>query len=146
MLLGTHPGDLGETCALTLLLGGLFLIVTRVISPIIPCVYVGGVFVLKFGLEMLLPGMSIQMAAMQALAGMLQGGLLLGAFFMATDYVTSPMNPKGMVLFGVGIGLLTVIIRVFGSYPEGISFAILIMNATVPLINKYVKPKRYSPN
>jgi electron transport complex protein RnfD len=73
----------------------------------------------------------------------LSGGLMLGAIFMATDYVTSPMTIRGMVIFGVGIGILTVLIRVFGSYPEGVSFAILIMNAFVPVINKYVKPARF---
>jgi electron transport complex protein RnfD len=74
---------------------------------------------------------------------MLTGGMLLGSIFMATDYVTSPMSTKGMIIFGVGIGVLTVLIRQFGAYPEGISFAILIMNATVPLINMYCKPKRF---
>jgi electron transport complex protein RnfD len=75
---------------------------------------------------------------------LLSGGLLLGSFFMATDYVTSPMTPKGMIIFGVGIGILTVLIREFGSYPEGVSFAILIMNATVPLINRSARPKRFA--
>ena len=74
----------------------------------------------------------------------LTGGILLGAIFMATDYVTSPMIPKGMIIFGIGIGVITVVIRVFGAYPEGVSFAILIMNAFVPLINKYFKPKRFA--
>jgi electron transport complex protein RnfD len=74
---------------------------------------------------------------------LLTGGVLLGAFFMATDYVTSPMTTKGMLIYGAGIGFLTIIIRNFGSYPEGVSFAILIMNALVPLMNKYIKPKRF---
>jgi electron transport complex protein RnfD len=74
---------------------------------------------------------------------LLTGGIFLGAIFMATDYVTSPMTKKGMVIFGVGIGIITVVIRVFGGYPEGVSFAILIMNAIVPLINRYCKPKRF---
>ncbi len=73
----------------------------------------------------------------------LTGGVLLGAIFMATDYVTSPMNPKAMIIYGCGIGLLTVVIRVWGAYPEGVSFAILIMNAFVPLMNTYIKPKRF---
>ncbi len=73
----------------------------------------------------------------------LAGGVLLGAIFMATDYVTSPMNPKSMIIYGFGIGLITVIIRVWGAYPEGVSFAILIMNAFVPLMNAYIKPKRF---
>jgi len=71
------------------------------------------------------------------------GGLMLGAVFMATDYVTSPMNPRGMLVYGVGIGIITVVIRAFGAYPEGVSFAILIMNAFTPLINTYIKPKRF---
>ena len=74
---------------------------------------------------------------------LLTGGVMIGAIFMATDYVTSPMNPVGMWIFGIGIGLLTAIIRVWGAYPEGVSFAILIMNAFVPLLNRYVKPKRF---
>jgi electron transport complex protein RnfD len=74
---------------------------------------------------------------------LLSGGLLLGAIFMATDYVTSPMNPGGMILYGVGIGIITVVIRIFGSYPEGVQFGILIMNAFTPLINKYMKPRRF---
>ena len=74
---------------------------------------------------------------------LLTGGVLLGAIFMATDYVTSPMNPKAMIIYGCGIGILTVIIRVWGAYPEGVSFAILIMNAFVPLMNAYIKPKRF---
>jgi electron transport complex protein RnfD len=74
---------------------------------------------------------------------LLSGGLLLGAIFMATDYVTSPMTKKGMIIYGVGIGIITVVIRLFGAYPEGISFAILIMNAFTPLINRFVKPKRF---
>jgi electron transport complex protein RnfD len=77
------------------------------------------------------------------LTQLLSGGLMLGAIFMATDYVTSPMNPKGQLIYGVCIGLLTVIIRLFGAYPEGMSFAILIMNAFTPLINTYIKPKRF---
>jgi electron transport complex protein RnfD len=71
------------------------------------------------------------------------GGILLGAFYMATDYVTSPMNPRGMIIYGIGIGFITMVIRIFGSYPEGVSFAILIMNGFVPLINKYIKPRRF---
>ncbi len=74
---------------------------------------------------------------------LLTGGILLGAIFMATDYVTSPMIPKGMIIYGIGIGVITVIIRTFGAYPEGVSFAILIMNGFTPLINRYVKPKRF---
>ena len=77
------------------------------------------------------------------LFNILTGGLLLGSIFMATDYVTSPMAPKGMVIYGIGIGVLTVLIRYFGSYPEGVSFAILIMNSIVPLLNKYIKPARF---
>lgn len=134
LLLGTHPGVLGETCALTLILGGVFLIATRIISPIIPGVYIGGVFVLKLLLSAG-AGASIQVASMQALSGILQGGLLLGAFFMATDYVTSPYTRAGKVVFAVGLALLTTAMREWSNMAEGVSYAILLINLVVPYIN-----------
>ena len=132
MFLGTTGGVLGETSALALLIGFAYLLIKKVISPAIPVTYVATVAVLAvlFGQD--------------PLVHVLGGGLLLGAIFMATDYVTSPMTHKGMWIYGIGIGLLTVIIRIFGAYPEGMSFAILIMNGLTPLINRYCKPKRFA--
>lgn len=134
LLLGTHPGVLGETCALTLLLGGVFLMVTRIISPIIPGVYIGGVFVLKLLLSAG-GGASIQVASMQALSGVLQGGLLLGAFFMATDYVTSPYTRSGKLVYAIGLAILTTAMREWSNMAEGVSYAILLMSLVVPYIN-----------
>ena len=135
--LGFVPGTIGETSALLLIIGGVYLVFKKVISPIIPCVYVAvvAIFVLIFG------GHGFDLSYMAA--QIFSGGLMLGAIFMATDYSTSPMTVRGGVIFAVGIGLITMCIRLWGAYPEGMSFAILIMNACVPLINKYVKPKRF---
>lgn len=135
---GKMGGSLGEIAACTIIAGFLYLLITRVISWHIPVSIISTVFVLT-GIMWLIdptananPGFHI-----------LSGGLLLGSVFMATDYVTSPMTHKGMIIFGIGIGLITIIIRRYGAYPEGIQFAILIMNAFVPLINSYLKPKRF---
>ena len=135
--LGFIPGTIGETSALLLIIGGVYLVFKKVISPIIPCVYVAvvAIFVLIFG------GHGFDLSYMAA--QIFSGGLMLGAIFMATDYSTSPMTVRGGVIFGIGIGAITMCIRLWGAYPEGMSFAILIMNACVPLINKYVKPKRF---
>ena len=127
MFLGFHGGSTGEVCALALLIGGIYLIVRKVISPIIPCAFIGTVFL--FGL---LATGSLYWAVFHVLAG----GVMLGAFFMATDYVTSPKLPLGQLLFGIGCGLITMSIRLFGSYPEGVSFSILLMNLCTPLFNK----------
>ena len=126
MFLGFHGGSTGEVCALALLIGGIYLIVRKVISPIIPCAFIGTVFV--FGL---IATGSLQWALFHVLAG----GVMLGAFFMATDYVTSPKLPLGQLLFGIGCGIITMSIRLFGSYPEGVSFSILLMNLCTPLLN-----------
>ena len=135
MFLGLHGGCFGEVCSLALIAGGIYLVVRKVISPAIPLAYIGTVAVL-----MLIAGIGdFEFVAYQLLGG----GLLLGAIFMATDYATSPMTTKGCVIFAVGIGVITMCIRLWGAYPEGMSFAILIMNACVPLINKYIKPKRF---
>lgn len=138
MFLGNMGGSLGEISAIALILGGLYLLWKKVITWHIP----GSILltVIAFtGIMWLVDGESYA----DPLFHLLTGGIMLGAIFMATDMVTSPMTPKGQILFGVGIGVLTCLIRIFGAYPEGVSFAILIMNAFVPLINKYMKPKRF---
>ncbi len=138
MLLGLTGGSLGEMSALALIIGGLFLIIRKVISWHIPLVMIMTIA--------LITGVFWRLDPQQyanPLIHVLSGGAILGAFFMATDLVTSPMTKKGMVIFAIGIGLLTVVIRLFGAYPEGVSFAIIIMNAFVPLINNYFKPRRF---
>ena len=131
LFLGNHGGAIGETCALALLLGGVYLLVRRVITWHIPVAFIGTVFLMSFLLE----GMS----ATAALAAILSGGLLIGAIFMATDYVTSPPTPWGRIIFGFGAGLITILIRYFGNYPEGVSFAILFMNILTPYITIWTR-------
>ncbi len=138
MLLGFKDGSMGEIGAAALLLGGLYLLIRRVISWRIPVFVLGTMLVFAAILWLVDPAQYIN-----PLFHVLTGGALLGAIFMATDYVTSPMSKRGQVIFAIGIGVITMLIRVWGAYPEGISFAILIMNATVPLINMYVKPSRF---
>lgn len=128
LLFGMRPGCLGETCALALLLGFVYLVIRRVISPIVPVTFVGTVFVVTW------------LCGQDPVYHILSGGLLLGAIFMATDYTTSPVNKTGKVVFAVGCGLLTVLIRLCGSLPEGVSFAIVIMNILVPLIERFTRP------
>ena len=140
MLLGNVPdgaGTIGEVCALALIIGLCYMLWKRIITWHIPLSIIGTVFVFCALLHIANPIYA------NPFAEILSGGLMLGAIFMATDYVTSPMTAKGQIIYGVCIGLLTVIIRNWGSYPEGMSFAILIMNAFTPLINTYVKPKRF---
>ncbi len=137
MLLGNMGGSLGEVSALLLLLGGLFLLVTRVITWHIPVSYLLSVVLFSGILWMVDPTQYVD-----PLFHLVTGGMMLGVFFMATDMVTSPMTKGGMLIFGVGCGVLTILIRVFAAYPEGVSFAILIMNAFVPLIDK-IQPKRF---
>lgn len=137
-MLFVRIGSAGEISAIALLIGFVYLLVRRVIKPTITLSIWGSVIVLSGILWLCNPDQFTD-----PIFNLLTGGMLLGSIFMATDYVTSPMSTKGMIIFGVGIGVLTVLIRQFGSYPEGISFAILIMNATVPLINMYCKPKRF---
>ena len=138
-LLFARVGSAGEVSAIALLLGFVYLVVRRVIKPHITLSIWATVFVFSGILWLCNPDQFTD-----PIFNLLTGGMLLGSIFMATDYVTSPMSDKGMVIFGVGIGIITILIREFGAYPEGISFAILIMNATVPLINMYVKPKRFA--
>lgn len=134
---GFGVGSLGEVCALALLLGFAFLLWKKIITWHIPVSIILTVFIFSGLLHAANP------AYANPLQVVLSGGLLLGAIFMATDYVTSPMTHRGQLLYGVMIGLLTVIIRDWGSYPEGMSFAILIMNGFTPLINIYIRPKRF---
>ena len=133
LFLGQHGGVLGETCALALLLGGVYLCVRRVIKPTIPCIYMGTVLVFTF----LFSGFN----GTQAVLSLFSGGLMLGAIFMATDYVTSPLTFKGQLIYAVGCGFLTTMIRLFANSAEGVSFAILLMNLLVPYINDGTKTK-----
>ncbi len=133
LFLGNIPGVLGETCKLALLLGGVYLILRRIVDWKIPVTFIATVFVcylIKDGAEM-------------ALYQILSGGLFLGAFFMATDYATSPVTNPGRVIMGIGCGIFLFVIRAYASYPEGCSFAILLMNVATPLIDKYTMPKPF---
>ena len=138
LLLGITSGSVGEMSALALLLGGVFLIARKVITWHIPVTILVTMAVMTGIFWLVNPEQYAN-----PLIHILSGGAILGAFYMATDLVTSPMTKKGMVIFAIGIAIITVVIRLFGAYPEGISFAILIMNAFVPLINKYFKPRRF---
>jgi len=147
LLLGNHvsategltlgSGTAGEICALALLIGLGYMLWKRIITWHIPVSIIGTVFVLAALMHLANPVYADPVSVI------LSGGLMLGAIFMATDYVTSPMTSRGQLIYGVAIGFLTVVIRNWGSYPEGMSFAILIMNGFTPLINAYVKPKRF---
>ena len=138
LFLGNNPGCIGEVSALALLLGLVYMLWKKIITWHIPVSIIVTVFVFAGIMHMVDPEKYVS-----PVLQLLSGGLMLGAVFMATDYVTSPMSKKGMLIYGVCIGLLTVVIRLFGAYPEGMSFAILIMNAFTPLINTYCKPKRF---
>ena len=138
LFLGNNPGCIGEVSALALLLGLAYMLWKKIITCHIPVSILVTVFVFSGIMYLVNPELYVS-----PLVQLLSGGLLLGAIFMATDYVTSPMSHRGMLIYGVCIGALTVVIRLFGAYPEGMSFAILIMNAFTPLINTYVKPKRF---
>ncbi len=137
MFIGNIGGCIGETSAIALILGGLYLIARRVIDPRIPVIYIGTVALLTWvaGPQGLLTG--------DALYHILGGGLMLGAFFMATDYTTSPMSTSGKMVFAAGCGILTSVIRLWGGYPEGVSYSILLMNLVVPLIDRAFLPKRF---
>jgi Na+-translocating ferredoxin:NAD+ oxidoreductase subunit D len=137
-LLGFQGGSLGEMSALALLAGALFLFWKRVLTWHIPASFAGSVIVLS-GLFWLIDPSRYP----SPLFHLLTGGMVLGIFFMATDMVTSPITPGGMVIFGIGCGVLTVIIRLFGGYPEGVSFAILLMNACTPLIDRFIRPRKF---
>lgn len=130
MFFGETGGCIGETCAAALIAGGLFLIFTKIISPATPIAFIGSFAVLT----LIYTGSTVE-----TVYGVLAGGLLIGAFFMATDYATTPLTTSGKIIFGVGCGLVTFIIRNFGSYPEGVSFSILLMNLLTPYIDKLTK-------
>ena len=142
MLAGVMPGSMGEIAALALLVGGVYMLWRKVITWHIPVAVLGSMAVFAFVVALFQGGVSSLLYELPAFH-LLAGGAMLGAIFMATDYVTSPMTAKGMIIYGIGIGVITMIIRQWGAYPEGMSFAILLMNAVAPLINKYVKPKRF---
>jgi electron transport complex protein RnfD len=138
LIFGQMGGSLGEVSALALLLGFAFLLWRKIITWHIPVAIFATVAIFSGILYAVDPT-----AYMSPVQHLFTGGLMLGAIFMATDYVTSPMSKCGMIIYGIGIGILTIVIRCFGAYPEGVSFAILIMNAVTPLINTYVKPKLF---
>ncbi len=134
MFLGNTGGCLGETCALALIIGGIFLVITKVISPATPLCFIGTVFLLS-----LVSTGDIT----QATAAILSGGLMLGAIFMATDYATTPLTLPGKLIFGIGCGLITMLIRSFGTMPEGVSYSILLMNILTPIIDRFTVPKAF---
>ncbi len=137
MFLGNCPGSIGEISALALLIGGIYLVIRKVISPRIPLAYIGTVAVLSLIFS------KTDSALLWMAYSVLSGGLLLGAIFMATDYVTSPVTPKGQLVFGVGCGVLTLVFRYFGLFPEGVTYAILLMNAAVWVIDRFTAPTRF---
>ena len=138
LLFGKVGGCVGETSAVALLIGGIYLLARKIISWRIPVSYIG-----SFTLFAFIFGRQGFFSAHALLFEVLNGGLIMGAFFMATDYATSPITPRGKIVMGIGCGFLTVFIRFFGGYPEGVSYAIIIMNLFVPLIDKYVRPTVY---
>ena len=137
MLLGNCPGSIGETCALALLLGGAYLVYRKVISVRIPAAYIGTVAVLTFVF------FKTEDAAAWMLYSLFSGGLMLGAIFMATDYATSPATPVGQIVYGIGCGVLTVLFRYYGLYPEGVTYAILLMNAVVWYLDRVTPIRRF---
>ena len=136
LLIGNKGGSIGEICIIAIIIGGIFLIAMKVISPVIPCVYMATVFIFAFIYYLIVPQEGAG-AFYMALFHLLTGGVVFGAFFCATDYVTSPMLKTGRIIYAIGCGFFTMVIRLFCSYPEGASFAILFMNIMTPLIDKY---------
>ena len=132
---GNIGGCIGEASALALLIGGIYLLVRRVIKWHIPVFYLGTIFLMT----LIFGGVGVTISFMS----LFLGGVMLGAFFMATDYTTTPMTIKGQIIFAIGAGIITVVIRLWGGYPEGVSYSILLMNLTVPLIDRYIKQKRF---
>ncbi len=142
MFSGAMPGSLGEIAAMALLVGGIYLLWRKVITWHIPVSILCTMAAFAFVVALAQGGDTALLYELPAFH-LVAGGAMLGAIFMATDYVTSPMTGKGMIIYGIGIGAITMIIRLWGAYPEGMSFAILLMNSVTPLIDKYVKPKRF---
>ena len=140
MLVGNSGGSFGEVSAIALIIGFVFLLWRRIITWHIPVTIIATVFLFSMAVTI---NEGLEYAIIFGELQIFSGGLLLGAIFMATDYVTSPMTRGGMILYGVLIGIITIVIRLWGAYPEGMSFAIFIMNGATPLINKYMKPKRF---
>lgn len=138
MMVGFQGGSLGEVSAFALILGAIYMLIRKIITWHIPGAYIGSVVVFSGILWLIDPSQYVD-----PVFHLITGGMLLGVFYMATDMVSSPMSVKGQLIFGAGAGILTILIRVFGAYPEGVSFAILIMNAFVPLIDRGLKPKRF---
>lgn len=138
LFLGNMSGSLGEISVFALLIGGVFMLVRKIITWHIPVSVLVSAAVFAGIFWMIDPSKYAD-----PIFHLMTGGLVLGAFFMATDMVTSPMNAKAQIVFGIGIGVLSILIRIWGAYPEGVSFAILIMNALVPLFNRFIKPKRF---
>ena len=137
MFLGNCPGSIGELSALALIIGGIYLVVRKVISARIPLAYIGTVAVLTLVFS------KTDSPVQWMLYSLFSGGLMLGAIFMATDYATSPVTAKGQIVYGIGCGVLTVIFRYFGLFPEGVTYAILLMNACVWVIDRYTAPRRF---
>lgn len=129
LLLGNHGGSLGETCVIALLLGGIYLIIRQRIFPLIPIVYIG------------VSALMCLIVGLDPLYQILSGGLILGAFFMATDYATTPITPKGKIIFAIGCGILTILLRKYSNMPEGVSFSIILMNILSPLIDRATMTK-----
>ena len=141
--IGNVPGCIGEVSALLLIAGGLFLIYTKVITWHIPVSFIGSFAVLTWLFSGLRCGQGFCIPMGDLLMALFSGGLMLGAFFMATDWVTTPTTPVGMIVFGIGCGFFTFLIRYFGSLPEGVSLAIILMNVATPTIERYIKPKKF---
>ena len=139
MFLGFIGGSMGEVSAVALLIGGIFLVWKKIISPIIPCCFIGTVFVFAL---IYYTAVGDPNAFSMAIFHILAGGVMLGAIFMATDYVTSPLLPGAKVVFGIGCGIMTMVIRLWGQYPEGVSFSILLMNCLTPLIENFFQKRK----
>ncbi|MBQ1407086.1 MAG: RnfABCDGE type electron transport complex subunit D [Eubacterium sp.] len=143
MFIGKTGGAMGEVCAIAVIIGGVYLIWKKIISPIIPCTFIATVFVIALIYYGVKGGAGDYNAIQMALYHILGGGVMFGAFFCATDYVTSPVMPQGKYIFGIGCGAVTMLIRLLASYPEGVSFAILLMNVCTPLIDSFVTKRYY---